>query len=174
MNISDNPIKTDDKKTLSLERFYAEFNKILESIVEDDASRDARKRESERCVSLCRTAVGAFTYQVQFREVRKVVAHFNNFAGIIIEAGVFASAQEFNILTYGPGVEDKDQVHAEKARLSKDFLPRLYSKNMPALPEHRKYGRAAMFQEIKGMADFYCGRYGYWSDEGLEEKGGRC
>ncbi len=170
MRIFDDPIEIDSDKTLSMERFYSEFNDRLVIIVSQPRSLDVEVKARE-CISLCRAAVGAFAYQEDFRGVREVVCLFNISADIIVEAGGFKLAQEFDILTYGPRVEDKNQVQAEKARLSKEFLQKLYAEDATERTHRQKYGKAALFQGLKGLADFYHERYGWESSDITDRKG---
>ena len=159
MRIHDDPIAVDPSKTLCIERFYAEFNDRLEVIVSEERSPRAQMKARE-CVSLCCTAVGAFSYQEDPEAVREVVCQFNRCANIIVDAGGFKLAQEFNILTYGPGVERGSQLQEEKDKLSKEFLPKLYRTDpQPAAPP-QKYLKAAYFQGVENVAEWYHERYG--------------
>ena len=161
MEICRDPIQPERGKEASIELLYERLNAISKALA---AKQDARERKelARECVSLCRTAIGVFAWERDSGSILKVVNYFNRYLQIIVDAGDYRSTEEFNILTYGPNLEGRDQVEAEKERLKRDFLSKLCLEPEDEAPKMQilKYARAAFFQGLQSVKDYYLEHYG--------------
>jgi hypothetical protein len=133
MKILDAPIEPDPDKQLSLTQFYQAFNDILDHALKEQGAPGAGEAVMA-CIDLCRAAVGAFGWKKDTLAIREIIGYFNTFSNIIVKIGEFDAVDEFNILIYGSGIQSPDAVQAEKARLSRKFLPRLYASSEDVSP----------------------------------------
>lgn len=161
MEIYKEPIQPEPKKRASIKRLYMELNAIVDRMLAKQDTGDS-KELSRQCVSLCRAAIGAFAWEQDSESILKVVNYFNRYSQIIVDAGDFKSTEEFNILTYGPGLEGEEEVQKEKERLKREFLFKLYAKpgDEPPVTQIPKYEKAAFFQGLRNVSGYYREHYG--------------
>ena len=144
MDILDDPIKLNKSSTVDLGEFFREFNMLLAGV--HSGNEDTAKKSARQCIDLCRTAISSLAAagNVEMRKIQQIAGYFSGHSNMIIKAGKFEFAYEFDILASS---KDGYKWQSNKNKLRDKYLTRFVTTKTQDV--HEKHQAAAMWGDLR-------------------------
>jgi hypothetical protein len=159
-------------KMLSRTKFFHELQESLKKFfAEDHVSANSTSdviRHIRSYVCLCRAAITTLANEKDFDTINYILKLDSNQSRRIFTIGKELAPEEFNLLQVFAQTDKELKQKLEQIRHVQEKI------TIPAIirlvVQHHKYSKAALFQGLEGMAEFYRSRYDCVSNDTTDRK----